>query len=176
MDAAIASLIADVRAAIYYLILLVSGLGGGWYALSGLISWWEHQAGYGDVMPRQYMSEILIASILFSITSLFAATGGETFSATANLSGYAVLSADLGDASGAANNVVNSVFALCAALGWLAQTSAIVIARNVGRGKSETSVWRILGLLMGGSVLADMSTFVTSVDSTMKLGIFTGGA
>ena len=175
MDTAIASLAADVRSAIYYLILMVSSFGGGWYALSGLIHWREYAAGTGDVQPRQFLSEILVGSAVFGVTRLFSAMGGEAFSATANTSGYALVSTIAGDATATAalNNSLASAFAICAALGWLAQLSALVLAYDLGRGKNDISIWRLVGMLIGGGVLADMSDFVKAIDQTMGLGIFT---
>lgn len=173
MDTIGAALFNEVYVAIVMGITACSAFGGAWFAIVGAVNWYQASQFQGDATPVQIATDLFIASVLLGITALFAANGGMPFQGSPG--GYAVVqfqSGVAGDATGAANSLLSAGFAMLAAIGWLSQLRGALAARELGRGRSDMTIWRVLGFIVGGAILADLSTGVKYLDATFQAGLF----
>ncbi len=181
MDQYVTAIANDFMLATQYFLLAITGISGSIYALSGIWAWYDAAQGRGDTHPRQYLGKILVAAILLAFTGGSASTGAPTdgFLGATNLNGggtFAVLALQSGtltaEAAQQANTTIAAVMALLTAVGWMAQLKGIIMAKDLGDGRSETSIWRVFGYIVGGAVLADMPNVLKAIDATLKTGIF----
>ena len=181
MDVYVTAISNAILAITYSLLPAITAMGGAWFALAGSWTWYESTQGRSDVQPRQYLMQILIGGILLGFTGAgFAGGNVGGFLGASNLSGssagYSVArfqaGALSGDAQAQANATLSALMGLCAALGWVSQARGVIMANDLGRGRSDTSVWRILGYIIGGAILADMGNFIQAIDATLGTQIF----
>lgn len=172
LDGTLVALVTDLRGVITTAVLVVSGAAGSFYAMVGV--WHGYEAGQfrGEHKPHQIALELTVAALLLGFTGFLAATGG----AQPGDSGFAVIEfqtgAVSGDAASAANATLQAVMALLAAIGWLSQLRGVIAAYDLGKGRGEVTIWRVLGFIVGGSLLADLPNGVRALDTTLGTALF----
>ena len=182
MDQYVTAIANDVMLASQYFIPAISGIAGAIYAMTGMFAWYEAAQGRDDTPPRVYFTKILVAAVLLAFTgSMVAGTGAPTdgFLGATNLNGggtFAVLALQSGTLTGEAvqqaNTTIAAVMALLTAVGWMAQLRGVIMAKDIGSARSDASLWRVSGYIVGGAVLADMPNVLKAIDATLKTGIF----
>ena len=178
-DKAIIGLLNDVGGALSYGVVVFCGLAGSIVLFGAIKDSIEMAKWRSDVTPLQNIGEYAVASVLLAITSFFAATGGMNFvSGDAPTGGYAVVEFQTGggvagasEAAAAGNALMAAVLAFLSVIGRITQVRGVLAARDLGRGRSDASEWRVVGLLVLGTILADLSPWILGFAKSINLSI-----